>query len=222
MKPIVRRISTAVIVTLLVVLMAETVSAQFPRFNRRLFGTVPIENLARLDVVQKSVGVNDDQKKLIAEMNAKRNTEQMELFQSANNDFDLIHKGFLKMNVEYFAKLMKVLDEKQQTRVTEIYYQANNGMVLVDEPVVKLLKFTDDQTKKLESEIGESRRKVFDSFRSLEGKSDDERLKAQAEMVDSRDQMMLAALTDDQRKSFEKSKGEKLEVDLEKLPPFGQ
>ena len=139
MKPFVRRIGTFLIVTLFISVMAETASAQFPRFNRRAFGTVPVENLARLEVVQESVGINNDQKKLIQEMNLKRNTETMELFQSANGDFEAIHKGVLKMNVEYFAKLKSVLDEKQQKRVTEIYYQVNNGMALVDEPVAKML-----------------------------------------------------------------------------------
>lgn len=222
MNPFTRRISALVLVTLFLSLMTETASAQFPRFNRRFFGTVPIENLARLEVVQKSVGINSDQQKLIQEMNVKKNGEVMALFQSANGDFDAIHKGVLKLNVEYSAKLKTVLDEKQQKRMDEIYNQANNGMALVDEPVAKMLKMTDEQTKKLNSEVDDSRRKAFESFQSLQGKPDDERLKFQGELVEERDKNMLAILTDDQRKAFEKAKGEKLVFDLDKLPPFGQ
>jgi hypothetical protein len=222
MQPFVRRIGTFLLWTLFVSLMTETASAQFPRFNRRLFGTVPVENLARLEVVQTAVGINDDQKKLIQEMNVKRNTESMGLFQSANGDFDAIHKGVLKMNVEYFAKLIAVLDEKQQKRITEIYYQVNNGNVLVDEPVVKLLKITDEQAKTLQKVLDDARGKVFETFQSLQGKPEEERLKIQNEMVEGRDRELLALLTEEQRNKFDKAKGEKLVLDLDKLPPFGQ
>ena len=59
MKLLTRFVATFAIAVTTMSMFAETASAQFPKFNRRLFGTVPAENLARLEVVQKDLGLSD-------------------------------------------------------------------------------------------------------------------------------------------------------------------
>ena len=202
--------------------MAEPASAQFPRIHRRLFGIVPAENLARLEVVQKEIGLSEEQIKQISDMNKRRNDESRKLFESANGDFDAINDGVKKMNTSYFEELNKACDEKQRKRMMEVYLQVNQGVALADETVAKQLNIAEEQVKKLDELTAAWRNKVFESFQEMGDLSEEERLKKQGEMVDTRDKEMLAVLTDDQRKALETMQGAKLEVDLDQLPPFGE
>jgi hypothetical protein len=52
--------------------------------------------------------------------------------------------------------------------------------------------------------------------------SDEERAKEVEEMIKSRDESLLKVLTDEQKEQFANMAGEKVDVDLNKLPMPGQ
>ena len=52
--------------------------------------------------------------------------------------------------------------------------------------------------------------------------SEEEAAKKVDELIKSRDEKLLAVLNDEQRKAFEQMCGEKLEVDLSKMPMPGR
>ena len=103
----------------------------------------------------------------------------------------------------------------------ELYIQANQAMVLADEPIQKMLEITAEQKSKLEDAIQQSREKMFSAFQDFQNMSAEERTKTGNEMVESRDKSLLAVLNEAQQKAYEEAYGEKIEIDLSKLPMPG-
>ncbi len=214
------------LITALVSLVAaipfqSNANAQGRGGNPRLFGTIPAVTLAQLDVVQEAAKLTDEQKNAAKELQEKLNEDRMTLFQDAQGDWDKIGSGMTKLYAESFEALNAKLDAAQVKRMRELYIQANQAMVLADEPIQKMLEITAEQKSKLEDAIQQSREKMFSAFQDFQNMSAEERTKTGNEMVESRDKSLLAVLNEAQQKAYEEAYGEKIEIDLSKLPMPG-
>lgn len=205
-------------------LLATTTAAeaQQRRGLNRLFGVIPSVTLAQLEEVQADLKLTDEQKTKVASLNEDLSEERRAAREDAAGDFEKMRKEITLLNAEFTKEFNATLDEAQQKRAYEVYLQVNGPVALSDESVATALKVSDEQKQKLEQSLADSRTKAFESFQSFQSLSDEERTKKVAEMIQSRDDSLLAVLDDAQKKQLEEMKGAKLEVDLSKLPGPGR
>ncbi len=206
----------------LLLVSTSSAGAQQRRGLNRLFGVIPSVTLAQLEEVQADLKLTDEQKTKVASLNEDLSEERRAAREDAGGDFEKMRKEINLLNAEFTKEFNAALDEAQQKRSHEIYLQANGPVALSDESVATALKFSDEQKQKLEQSLADSRSKAMASFQSFQSLSDEERAKKVAEMVQSRDDGLLAVLDEAQKKQFEEMKGAKLEVDLSKLPGPGR
>jgi hypothetical protein len=180
----------------------------------------PTVALAQLDEVQAELMLNDEQQEQVVNLNRQLNEERMSLFQNAAGDRAKIREGIAKLNQEFADKFAEQLDESQRQRVREIYVQVNGLLVLQDKAIAESLDLTDEQLDKLE----QARDAIRDEFMNagLRDLGEEEAAKKVDELIKSRDEKLLAILTDQQRTQFEDMKGEKLEVDVTQMPGPGR
>lgn len=190
--------------------------------NPRLFGTIPAVTLAQLEEVQVATKLSDDQEKKVASLQDALNNQRRELFQDAAGDFEKIGQGINRLYAESQRELDGTLQESQRKRMQEVYIQVNGSMALMDKPIQEMLEISDKQRSKLQAALGESRRAMFESFQDYQNMSDEERAKAGNDLVESRNNGLLAVLSDTQKAEFKKSQGENLTIDLSKLPIPGR
>jgi Spy/CpxP family protein refolding chaperone len=180
----------------------------------------PAVSLAQLEEVQQDLKLDDKQKQVVVDLNAKLNDDRMALFQDAGGDREKIRQGIAKLYQDVTAKFNESLDEKQQKRAREIYLQVNGPVALQDEQLAAELKLSDEQKEKLEQARDASRSEFMNA--GLRDLTEEEAAKKVDELIKSRDDKLLAVLNDEQRKAFEQMCGEKLEVDLSKMPMPGR
>jgi hypothetical protein len=208
---------------ILLVALAQNASAQPPRANgfARLF-LVPAATLAQLEEVQKALELTDDQVAELEELNEEMGEQRREAFENGAGDFDKMRKEIVKVYAESHEAVMKALGEKQRPRMQEIYVQINGTNVLQDKQLIEALKLTEEQQEELEQAATSSRQDAFSFFQEARDMSEEERAEEIEALVKDRDEAMLGVLDEEQKKEFEKLKGEKLEVDLSKLPGPGR
>ena len=187
----------------------------------RLFGEVHIASLAQLEEVAGALKLNDQQQADLKQLNDELNAGRMEAFQDAAGDFDAMREATSKLYTEFHAKLTAKLDDAQQKRAEEIYVQVNGPTALNSTSIADKLQLSEEQRKKLANASMDHWYDTFDSFQDMQDMSDKERAKSVEGLIESRDKSLLAVLNDEQKKSFEGLAGEKLEVDLDKLPRLG-
>jgi len=175
--------------------------------------------LAQLEEVQAELKLNDKQKEIVAELNDQLNEERRTLFQDAAGDRAKIREGVAKLYSEITEKFNKELDEAQQKRAHEIYLQVNGPLALQDEAVAAALKLTEEQQEQLEQARDASRQEFMSA--GLRDLDEEEAAKKVEELIKSRNEKLLAVLTDEQRQQFAEMQGEKLKVDLSKMPAPG-
>jgi Spy/CpxP family protein refolding chaperone len=211
--------------TVLIVLVACThsASAQGPSGQfYRLFGEISTVTLAQLDEVSAALKLNDEQKTSLAKLNDELNRARFEAFQDAQGDFEGMRDDVAELYTEFHGKVAAVLDDAQQKKADEIYVQVNGPTALSSSAIATELKLTDEQKQKLADASIDHTYDVFDSFQDMQGMSDEERAKEVEEMIKSRDESLLKVLTDEQKEQFANMAGEKVDVDLNKLPMPGQ
>lgn len=180
----------------------------------------PAVSIAQLEEVQQELKLSDQQKQQVAALNEELNQQRREAFQNAASDWEKLREEIEKIYQETQDKFAKQLDESQQQRLQEIYLQVNGPLVLQNKEVASALNVTEDQQEKL-VQVGNEMR---DAFRNagLRDMSEEEAAKKVDELLDQRDEKMLAVLTEEQRTQLDEMKGETLEVDLSKMPGPGR
>lgn len=180
----------------------------------------PAVSIAQLEEVQQELNLTDEQKQQVAALNDELNQRRREAFQNAAGDWDKVRAEIAKIYKETHDKFAKQLDEAQQKRLQEIYLQVNGPLALQNEEVASALNVTEEQQEKFEQVANEMR----DAFMNagLRDMSQEEAAKKVDELLDQRDEKMLAVLTDEQRSQLEEMKGETLDVDLSKMPGLGR
>jgi Spy/CpxP family protein refolding chaperone len=213
------RLAAVALVALAAAASSSSANAQVAGFIR-LFRPYHQVVLAQLDEVAKDLKLTDDQKKKVVELDDKLNEERRALWEEAAGDFDSIREPMNKLNAEIATDLAKELDDAQKTRLAQIYVQANGPAALFDPTVAGELKITDEQSQKL-LDLRNANRTAFQDV-DWQNISPEEAEKEIDTMIDTQNKEYAAILTEEQRAAFEKMQGEKLEIDLTKLPnPFG-
>jgi len=200
--------------------LGQSAHAQFGGRAWVRFFLQPSVALAQLEEVQAELKLNDKQQEAVAELNRELNEQRMELFQDAGGDRAKIREGIAKLNGEITDKFNRELDEAQQKRAQEIYVQVNGPVALQDEKIAAALNLSEEQTEKLQAARDESRSEFMNAgLRDLDEEEAEKKIK---ELMKSRDEKLLAVLTEDQRAAFDKMKGAKIKVDLTKMPAPGR
>jgi hypothetical protein len=186
------------------------------QMRRSPFGTSRV-SLATLGPVQEELKLSDEQKALADELHDQLTEDRREVFQGGGGDFDAMRKEIEEIDAEATTKFNEKLDDTQKQRLTEIYVQANGPNALADPSVIEILELTDDQNGKLEEIRQANRDDMFDAFQDFQGMSDEERRETMTKLRDDADARLLAALTEEQRASFEKLAGAEVDYDLDEL-----
>lgn len=215
-----KRVSQPALVVLAAVFLATpNAHAQRAGFIR-LFRPYHQVALAQIEEVAKDLKLTDEQKDKALELSDTLNEERRELFQKAAGDFDSIREDMAKLNKKIAEGFNEALEEPQQKRLQEVFVQANGPTALFDEQVAAALKITKEQQADLQKVRTEGRGAFRDiDWQSLSEKESDAKVD---ELIAGQDEKYSAVMTDEQRAEFEKLQGEKLKIDLHKLPnPFG-
>lgn len=205
----------------IVFVLATGANAQGPG-NPRLFGIIPAVTLAQLEEVQTATNLTEEQRKEALSLQEDLTQKRRDLFQNAAGDFEAAGRELAKLYTSLRDKLAGMLDEGQSKRLHEIYLQVNGPMALTDEAVQKELELSAEQNSDLDAAVAASRSEMFSKFQDFQNMSADERAKAGNELVESRDESLIAVLNDTQKQKFEAAKGEKMDIDLSKLPGPGR
>lgn len=104
------------------------------------------------------------------------------------------------------AAALKMLDENQRKRLNEIWLQQVGGMALADDATAKALGLSDKQKADAEKMLQATADEMQDVFMS--GGHDPDTQKAAQAVTKRGGDRMLGLLTEDQKKAFEKMKGE--------------
>jgi len=213
------RLAAVALIALTAAASGTVANAQVAGFIR-LFRPYHQVVLAQLDEVAKDLKLTDDQKKKVVELDDKLNEERRALWEDAAGDFDSIREPMNKLNAEIAADFVKELDDAQKTRLAQLFVQANGPAALFDPTVAAELKITDEQSEKL-TDLRNANRMAFQDV-DWQNITPEEAAKEIDTMIDTQNKEYSAVLTDEQRTAFEKMQGEKLKIDLAKLPnPFG-
>jgi hypothetical protein len=202
-------------------LASEAVAQPASGVIYRLFGEVHLASLAQLDEVANALALNDQQKSEIKTINDELNTARMEAFRDAGGDFDSMRQTTVKLYSQTQDKVAAQLDPAQQKRAEEIYVQVNGPTALLSDSIAGKLQLSDEQRKKLADASVDHWYDTFDAFQEMQQMSDEERTAAIEGLIESRNKSLLAVLNDAQKKQWEGLTGEKIEVDLDKLPRLG-
>jgi Spy/CpxP family protein refolding chaperone len=213
------RLAAVALVAFAAAAASSSANAQVTGFIR-LFRPYHQVVLAQLDEVAKDLKLTDAQKKKAEELETKLNEDRRALWEKAAGDFESIREDTNKLNAEIAAEFEKELDDAQKTRFAQIYVQANGPASLFDPKIAAELKVTDEQTQKL-TDLRTSNRDAFQGV-DWQNISPEEAEKEIDTMIDTQNKEYTAILTEEQRAAFDKMQGEKLKIDLSKLPnPFG-
>jgi Spy/CpxP family protein refolding chaperone len=213
------RLAAVALVAFAAAAASSSANAQVTGFIR-LFRPYHQVVLAQLDEVAKDLKLTDAQKKKAEELETKLNEDRRALWEKAAGDFESIREDTNKLNAEIAAEFEKELDDAQKTRFAQIYVQANGPAALFDPKIAAELKVTDEQTQKL-TDLRTSNRDAFQGV-DWQNISPEEAEKEIDTMIDTQNKEYTAILTEEQRAAFDKMQGEKLKIDLSKLPnPFG-
>jgi hypothetical protein len=204
----------------LALLMTSSASAQFGR-GLRIPPSVQNIMLMGSKEVKKELDLNADQQKSIDDLAGQMRSEAMEIMSGLQDlspeeqkaEIPSLMKMMTEKGKELQAKVDKVLNAKQLTRLKELSIQRREAEAFEDEEVAGALKLSDEQKKKLIAirQEGEDKQQEFIKA-ATSGEGD--RGAIREKMMSMRKELgekALAVLTPEQLQAFEKMKGAKFE-----------
>lgn len=130
--------------------------------------------------------------------------------------FEEMRKEMEKTRAENEEKINKVLTEEQQTRLSEISIQVRGVSALMDEKVQEKLGFDDAQKEKLQAAQQKNMEDMRAAMAELGPDADREaRREKMASLRTASEENILGVLSDEQKETFEKMKGEKIDLAME-------
>ncbi len=170
--------------------------------------------LLRSDVVLKDLNLTDDQKTSIQKLqdSARESMQGLSREERTTKMPELIK--------EQDSKVASILDDKQKARLKEIRLQARGPSALTDKEVAEALKLTDDEVNKIKEIADAMQKDMQEAFQSAGQGGDRTAVREKTTKIrkDSTDKM-LAVLSDEQKASYEKMLGAK--IDLPQGAGFG-
>jgi Spy/CpxP family protein refolding chaperone len=175
----------------------------------------PMVRLATLDEVEEALKLTDEQKDKVKKLNDEMRDQYREILDDGGRAEDL-----QEVSKSGTQKLIEILDEPQEKRITEITIQVYGGNAIFMHPTLgEFLKVTDEQRSQLGDVQRENMQAMGEAFGQMreQNRSRDE-MRAKFEKLRAEaDKKLLAVLTDEQRKQLDSLKGEKLEIDMSQL-----
>jgi hypothetical protein len=187
---------------------AQSISAQYGR-------------LLGMPSVQKELELVDDQKAKITEANEKMMSSMREAFSGMEPPSpDMTPEERQKSMEEMQKKMQPIQDELKKTlesvllpnqlkRLKEIAVQVAGAQALNDKQIQEELKLTSDQLAKIKTINEDMSKKMRELFESGDFQSMREKM---PEIRQDTEKKLLGVLTDAQKASLEKMKGQKLEI----------
>jgi Spy/CpxP family protein refolding chaperone len=173
--------------------------------------------LLRIDVVQNDLKLTDDEKASIQKLQDAARDNRTALQGLSGEERTAKMQEIAK---DQDAKIAGILDDKQKARLKEIRLQSRGAQALTDKELAEALKLTDDQVNKIKEIVDAMRKEMQDAFQSA-GQGGD-RTAMRDKMTKLRkdtDDKILAVLTPDQKTSYDKMLGAK--IDLPQGAGFG-
>ncbi len=193
---------TAAVAILVIAGMTSTASAQ--RQGGRGFGRGGAVGLVTMEAVQKELNLTSEQKeKLQTALRRERGGNQ-------NLSREERQKRFQELAKKADETIKNTLDEKQQKRLEELRIQREGATALTRPEVAKKLGLDEAQQEKIKKIVADNAQTR--SRTSFQNATQEERQKFFAEARERREKentALLAVLTADQKKAFEKMEGEK-------------
>jgi len=210
----------AVSALVLVVSMASSAQAQFPR-GMRFPASLQNVFMLRNDAVRKELGVNDEQQALLADLGRQLQQDAFEVLSGLQDLTPEEQEEVMPEVIEMIAergtaaqgKVDEILDDSQTARLKELSLQSRGAQALEDDEIVAALKITDEQKEKLAEVREEGSQALQEAFQKLRGGGGDQGdiRKKMTELRNKLSDKGLAVLTPDQRQQFEKMKGVKFD-----------
>jgi Spy/CpxP family protein refolding chaperone len=175
----------------------------------------PLVGLATLNEVEEALKLTDEQKEKIDELNDDLRDKFREVLEEGGQREEL-----QKVAQSGSQKLIEILDEPQEKRITEVAIQVYGPNAILIHPTLgEFLKVTDEQRTEMTDLQRENMQSMGDAFREMRDQElsrDEMRTKFEQLRADA-DKKLLAVLTDEQRKQLDSLKGEKVEIDMSQL-----
>jgi hypothetical protein len=214
----------------LALLMTSSASAQFGR-GLRIPPSVQNIMLMGSKEVKKELDLNADQQKSIDDLAGQMRSEAMEIMSGLQDlspeeqkaEIPSLMKMMTEKGKELQAKVDKVLNAKQLTRLKELSVQRRGAEAFEDEEVAATLKLSDEQKTKLiaiRDEAADKQDEIRKAASSGEGGGQAaifEKIQALRKELGDK---ALAVLTAEQRETFEKMKGAKFDFPQGGRRPF--
>jgi hypothetical protein len=232
MKRFTGRAWVAIAGVAIVIAMAQVAAAQREEGGRgrggRGFGRgggfrLTTVRLATAEEVQAALGLSDEQKTKVADINEEFRDQQRELFRQGGGDPREIQEEAQKLNQEAAAKLAEALDATQNKRLLGILAQVDVDAALGNADISKELDITEEQKESL-AEVRRSNGEAMDEARQEmrdQDLSPEEMTAKMDELRTEASKKLLAALSSDQQAKFEALKGEPVRIDMAQFRMFG-
>ncbi len=173
--------------------------------------------LLRVEAVQNDLKLTDDQKSSIQKLQDAARDNRTAL-QGLSGDERTAKMAEIAKDQD--AKIAGILDDKQKARLKEIRLQARGPSALTDKELAEALKLTDDEVNKIKEIADAMQKDMQEAFQSAGQGGDRTAVREKTTKIrkDSTDKM-LAVLSDEQKASYEKMLGAK--IDLPQGAGFG-
>jgi len=219
----------------MLVLCTAAMAQPGPGMGFGMFGGGPMATLSaqygrliNLPTVQKELELVDDQKTKIKEASDKAQAARRELFSGMQDiapeerqaKMEEIGKKMQAQQDEMKKVIESTLLPNQLKRLKEIALQVAGTQALNDKQVQDDLKLTADQVAKIKT-IGEDSTKKIQELFTPGGDMQSAFPKIQ-EIRQDAEKQIIGVLTDEQKASLEKMKGEKLDIPASELGGFGR
>ena len=223
-----RRLMVLAITLVLAAAFLAAVQAQAAEGPRRGpgrgFSRGSLLGLLRLEQVQKEMNLNEEQTAKVKEVVEKLGAEMREQFGALREIEDRQEQRakMTELSDQFDDKvreqLRDVVQREQMMRLYQIRMQVRPvADSLANRYVVRRLKLTEEQQKKVAEIAKESQAKQSELFAAMREASDEQRGEVFQKMRKIRaeaDEKALAVLTAEQKEAFEKMKGKKIELEM--------
>jgi Spy/CpxP family protein refolding chaperone len=173
--------------------------------------------LLRNETVQNDLKLTDDEKASIQKLQDAARENRSALQGLSGEERTAKMQEIAK---EQDSKIAGILDDKQKARLKEIRLQQRGPSALTDKELAEALKLTDDQVNKIKEIVDAMQKEMQEAFQSAGQGGDrtamrDKMTKLRKDTSDK----ILAVLTPDQKTSYDKMLGAK--IDLPQNAGFG-
>jgi Spy/CpxP family protein refolding chaperone len=166
--------------------------------------------LLRNETVQNDLKLTDDEKASIQKLQdaARDNRTALQGLSGEERTAKMA-----EITKEQDSKIAGILDDKQKARLKEIRLQQRGPQGLTDKELAEALKLTDDQVNKIKEIVDAMQKEIQDAFQSAGQGGDRTAMREKMTKLrkDTGDKI-LAVLTPDQKTSYDKMLGTKIDL----------